>query len=213
MSILSDTILNDIRTFLLDPDNTVCVSGGASGADAMWSIIAAKHGIDTIHYSYHGHKKYSKDAVGLQVEISQEKLKDADISLKKANKTVGRNFPCRSLDTNSLLRRNYYQVLDSTSCYAVSRISYGKVEGGTAWATQMFIDKHMETKPYDECLCFVYDTITNQWFQWVFNSFQQVGANDVPTPKGIWTGIGSRDLTQEAIQAMEALWPQSHQTM
>lgn len=200
--------LDDIRSLLQnDPDAKVCLSGGATGADSLWSQLAEKYAnTDTIHFSFGGHTAYCKDARGFQLKITEERLKEADSALNTANKSVERNFPCRSWKVNSLLRRNYYQVIDSNSCYAVTRIIHGKVDGGTAWAVQMFIDKHMKNTPFASCPCWVYDMVTNQWFQWVYNCWQECDASIVPTPNGIWTGIGSRDLTPEAIKAMEKLW-------
>lgn len=201
-------ILDSIRTHLQNPQGVdYCLSGGASGADTLWSQLAEKYAdTHTFHFSFEDHKKYCYDAVGSRVIISQERLLRADSSLKLAKQSNRRNFPCRSENVNNLLRRNYYQIVDSQACYAVSRIMYGVVDGGTAWATQMFVDRHMIRTPHDECPCYVYDTITNKWHQWKTNCWEAIDSNEVPTPKGIWTGIGSRDLTPEAIKAMEDLW-------
>lgn len=200
----NDTILDDLRSILQSGSEELCLSGGAQGADSLWSRIAAKHGIDTIHFSFADHKKYCSKAVGMRLIISQPRLDIADPFLMKAKKRNMRSYPCRSLNVSNLLRRNYYQVTDSSACYAVSRIIHGVVDGGTSWAVAMFIDKWMLKHPFEECPCYVYDTITEQWYQWQYDEF--VLCYDVPTPKGIWTGIGSRELTPEAVIAMENLW-------
>lgn len=198
-------MITDIREMLQTTSETICLSGGATGADSLWSRIAQTHGIDTIHFSYEGHKKYCRLAKGVRVVVPQAFLNLADPFLMKAKKRNNRSWPCRSLDVSNLLRRNYYQVVDAQSCYAVSRLIYGVVDGGTSWAVSMFIDKWVKEHPFEECPCYVYDTITSHWYQWVFNAFEPV--DHVPTPTGIWTGIGSRELTPAAERAMEALWP------
>lgn len=208
MTNIIDTCLDSIREILQNPEGReYCLSGGAEGADTYWSILAERYAAtETLHFSYEGHRKYCKDAVGLRVKVSPERLMLADAALKKAKKGNNRNFPCRSDHVNSLLRRNYYQIIDSNSCYAVSRIIHGVVDGGTSWATQMYVDKHMEYNPMRPCECYIYDTITDQWHQWIYNMWHPIEAYEVPTPKGIWTGIGSRELTENAKTAMEELW-------
>lgn len=200
----NDEILDNLRLILQEDATEVCLSGGATGADSLWSRIAAKHDIGTIHFSFSGHKKYCPSAEGVRLEISQPNLNVADRFLMKAKKRNHRSYPCRSLDVSNLLRRNYYQIVDSNACYAVSRIEHNVVDGGTSWAVAMFIDKWMLERQFDECPCYVYDMLTSQWFQWQYDEF--VIVTNVPTPKGIWTGIGSRELTLDAITAMENLW-------
>lgn len=213
MTTVLNECLDNIRINLQAKDASYCLSGGAEGADSYWSNIAKKHDIETIHYSFEGHRKYCKLAVGVRVKVTPERLVLADPSLKQAKKGNLRSFPCRSDNVNSLLRRNYYQVVDSQSCYAVSRIIHGIVDGGTSWAVQMFIDQHMKLNPFAPCKCWVYDTITNQWFQWVYNMWQECHESQVPTPTGVWTGIGSRELTDAAKLAMENLWQTSPDTL
>ncbi len=211
---------NEIADFLLDNmingniEDDVLLSGGAAGADAKWSQLFAKHtGSENIfHFSYEEHKKYSTHAVGIRVILSENQLYDGDSALKEAKKVNRRNFPCRAHNTNCLLRRNYWQVRESGSCYAVSKIEDGFVAGGTNWATTMFVNRWMENNPFDECPCYVYDILTNKWHQWIFDRWEPIEAYEVPTPSGVWTGIGSRDLTLEAIDAMEALWQRTEQS-
>lgn len=204
----SSEILDNILDAIIESGEDSLMSGGASGGDTEWARLFYKytHSESIYHFSYQGHKKYNHNAVGFRVILNEKCLYEGDSALKHAKNRNGRNFPCRSHNTNCLLRRNYWQVRISTSCYAVAKIEYGQVSGGTNWAVSMFIDRWMAERPYDECPCYVYDMITNCWYQWTFNRWEEIEPNEVPTPNGIWAGVGSRDLTFEAKEAMEALW-------
>lgn len=133
----------------------------------------------------------------------------ADPFLVYANKTLKRGtFPYANEYTNNLLRRNYFQVVQSDSLYAVSRIKDGQVLGGTAWATQMFIDKHKR----EACNCYVYDMVTERWYVWLghrgyLSRYPGVGIEITPPyPHGKYAGIGSRELTDKGQQAIVDLY-------
>jgi len=172
----------------------ICFSGGAQGADTLWGDLALNAGHKLIHYIFNGHKStcpYTKI-------LTQQELDFADKFLNYANKTLNRHFPTKSLFVNNLLRRNFYQVRNSTSVYAIARISNGLVEGGTAWAVQMFIDKNKGAS----CPCYVYCQTANKWYRWTEEWVECVP----PRPQGAWTGIGSRDLTAQGIAAAQELF-------
>ena len=168
----------------------VCLSGGAIGADATWGYFAHKGGHQVKHFSFEGHdfsKLVPKNT--LQV-LSQKDLNKANPFLIKANLTLKRTFPTSSGITNNLLRRNWYQVRNSESVYAVSTLKDGMVNGGTAWAIQLFLDRNPIFN--DMGKVFVYDQLARGWFTRRNDNWREI--ETPPYPSGTWTGIGSRDL-------------------
>jgi len=179
-------------------DGDLCLSGGAVGADITFGsyAIEAKHGL--LHWSFDKHKvTQQKDYV---VVLPDSELIQADPYLIKANEFVQRSFPTSSEYVNNLLRRNWFQVRDSSSCYAVSKIEKGCVDGGTAWATSLFLLKH----EYNPCPCYVYCQITECWHEWSGASWKGIGAP--PNPSDIYAGIGSRKLSTNGSEAISNLY-------
>jgi len=173
-------------------------SGGASGADSAFQNEAEKSGYIVKAHSFKGHSFGNK----ARVEHTPAELKEADRHLNIANKTLGRRFPTSKDFVNNLLRRNYFQVKDSEQIIAVSRISNGQVDGGTAWATQMGID--MEKPVY------VFDMKTNKWNRWEDSSGTYVNS-EAPVIKGSFAGIGSRDLTPTGKNEIQKLFTPTQQ--
>lgn len=174
----------------------ICLSGGAEGADLQFGMCAGSAGHTVIHFHFKGHKS-SAPQVEL-VELTTEQLQAADEYVKRANGTLKRRFPTSKGFVNNLLRRNWYQVENSERCYAVATIKNGLVQGGTAWATQMFIDKHYGAA----CECYVFCQESGKWFKW--EGFW----NEIllpPVPHGVWTGIGSRELKTNGKEAIRNL--------
>lgn len=176
---------------------SVCFSGGALGSDTIWTEVANYYGHDIINYIFDGHKSTCS---GLVV-LTDNELTVADDYLKKANSIVQRRFPTKSKTTNSLLRRNYYQIKDSDSCYAVSSIFDNKISGGTAWAVAMFI-QNRPNKPV-----FILNQDDLLWYYYDYNISQYIICDSLPpTPSGNWTGIGTRDISNESIDKIIELF-------
>ncbi len=184
----------------------ICYSGGAQGADKFWGQLAEKLGHEVVHYSFDKHgcsvpKRLIK-------KLTQDELNEADPFLKEANKTLKRQFPTKSEYVNNLLRRNYWQIKDTDVVYAISEFDKdGNVYGGTAWAVQMAIDEGIpiylysqekqcwfERKP-DKKYIEIDITKAPDWIEGI-NTWHMLGI-DPPKPKGKWTGIGTRSLTED----------------
>jgi hypothetical protein len=163
----------------------LCLSGGAEGADLQWGMCAGSLGHNVIHWSFQGHTTYAPDCE--VVRLDDEQLKAADPFLQIAKVDLQRNLPKNSYILN-LLRRNHYQVAWSDSLYAVGQLmDTGKPSGGTAWAVQMFLNRATVLP------CYFYDQPTENWFQWDYQEKQWDFADPVQ-PKGLWAGVGTRDL-------------------
>ena len=176
-------------------EKPLCLSGGAEGADLQWGMTAGAAGHQVIHWGFSGHKsKAPKEEIVL---LSKEQLLVADEYLKSASVILKRYYPAKSEYVCNLLRRNYYQIAWSESFYGVAKIdSTGLVEGGTGWAWAMFSQLH----PNKDCWLFCQKE--NKWFQFKDQIWIQKDPN---IPTNIWTGVGSRELTQEGKQAIRAL--------
>lgn len=183
----------------------ICFSGGAKGSDKLWGELASELGHAVCHYSFSGH---SVSVPKRFVEVlSQEMLNEADESLKIANKTLKRSFPTSKEYVNNLLRRNYWQIKNTESVYAITDLDENCLPyGGTAWAVQMAIDKNISVflySPAKKCWfeqpkeCSEID-ISNPNLSWIsgINTWHMLGI-DPPKPKGKWTGIGTRSLTED----------------
>jgi hypothetical protein len=179
--IATSTISNISPVALSAPD--YCLSGGADGADFEWGEAALAAGHEVVHWTFANHR--SKAQHGITV-LSESQLELALPRLVQANKTLKRKIP-RPGFVRNLLARNWYQVADAERVYAVASIVNGQVTGGTAWATQMFIDR----KQGLPCACFVFDQYRGQWYCWK-GDWKPI--DQPPEPQGIYAAIGSRKL-------------------
>lgn len=184
---------------VLGEDSNVCLSGGADGADLQWGLQAGKIGHGVIHWSFQGHRSQAPEQE--LVRLTPEQLLLADKALERANRTLKRAFPSKNETTNNLLRRNWYQIKDAQSLYAVAEFSWDKgISGGTAWAVQMYLDRFLYDEKMSNCRAYVLDKNTMKWF--TFNGVRwEIMLSRPKTPKGIWAGIGSREL--DAVHRVE----------
>ena len=102
----------------LDENANWCFSGGADGSDLQWGMTAGKKGHGVIHWSFLGHK--SSAPMQEIVILPQDQLDTGDPYCALANKTLKRRWPPKNIHVGNLLRRNWFQVCFSSSCYAVS---------------------------------------------------------------------------------------------
>lgn len=165
---------------------SVCLSGGADGADLLWGSIATALGHRVVHLSFVGHR--SKADPRTLLVVPQDDLDAALPHLDLANRTLRRRVP-RAGYVSSLLKRNYYQVVDSYALYAITGLdAFGLPTGGTAWAIQMFLD--MGKRP-----AYLLDTGTLTWHERIGDVWEVMDAPP-PEPSGRWTGIGTRKLPE-----------------
>ena len=183
-------------------NENILFSGGAKGADTLWGILAESVGHSVIHWSFQGHKS---DCNNIAI-LSREQLLVADKALYKANKRLHRSFPTKNDFVNNLLRRNYYQILETSGVYAVANLvpdnSQLNISGGTAWALQLYIDR-CEKKGMTPNLN-VYAQNQERWIKWSGDSWIDIDSPE--RPRGIYTGIGSRTLTDRAIKSIQLIY-------
>lgn len=183
----------------------ILLSGGAKGADTEFGKCASKAKHQVVHWTFDGHKATPRTNL---YKLTTDHLQSVDSYVIRASKSLKRNFPSKSEHTNNLLRRNYYQVKWSESVYAISSFTQDssllKVNGGTAWACQMYVDRFLyDQEPFELCKLYLFDQGSNKWYQW-----RRIwGEIDIPpTPFGVYAGIGTRDITNAGIAAIKSLY-------
>lgn len=169
-------------------------SGGAIGSDTCFAIEALKYGIETIAHSFNGHSCQPNS--GKRIAHSEQDLSIATEILTNINKKyIKRKFPPNSKFVENLLRRNYFQVIDSQAVIAISTINkYGIVEGGTAWAVYMGIERNIPV--------FVFDQATNEWHEWVDSRFSIITIENMPKYDYAFAGIGTREISPSGLNAI-----------
>lgn len=182
----------------LGPD--LCLSGGADGADLLWGESCGAAGIPVVHFSFDGHR--TRAPARQVVRLGPAELAEADPCCRRANRTLGRHYPPGSPFTRNLLRRSHYQVAWSQAVYAVGTLKAGLVQGGTAWAVQMFIDRQSgAARDGEACEAYVFCQDAEAWFAWR-GAWQPV---EPPRPSGVFAGIGTRRLNVAGRAAIPAL--------
>lgn len=176
---------------------STCFSGGAVGADTEWGKLALKKGHNLKHYIFSSHRSKCSNTIVL----ADEMLLLADPFLRKANTSLQRKFPCSTTFINNLLRRNFYQIINTERVYAISTIENNKIKGGTAWACQMYLDMCLEEGKTPEM--YLYDQVKLSWFKVKTKEF--VSIEKPPSPFGLWTGIGSKKISMDAISEIQSL--------
>lgn len=174
--------------------DNVCLSGGAEGADLLWGASAAEAGHSVFHFIFPGHR--SRAPAHEIAVLTAQLLAEADEHVLLANRTLQRRFPTSNPFTDNLLRRNWFQVRDAGSVYAVASIKNGRVQGGTAWAVQMFIDRGGSA-------AFVFDQERDLWCGWSGTDWLPTTP---PRPAGIYAGIGSRTISERGKTAIRDIF-------
>ena len=183
---------------LIGSFDEVCYSGGAAGADRLFGLYANSVGIPAIHFSFDRHKLYVPESESISVPQNLLTSPDIIAKLKKANQSLGRSIPKPGTYVYNLLARNSYQVVCTERVYAIgTMVSPTQVDGGTAWAVQMYMDANEVREIY------VYDRVRGTLFTFDNNIGEFVETETVPAPHGKWTGIGSRSATELDMQIME----------
>lgn len=189
-------------------------SGGAQGADSLFSQLADKAGHDCQNFSFEGH--HANTTIGLKV-LKKEQLDEAIPFLREACRDLGRH-PNLGRSAN-LLKRNYHQIKHTEAVFAAGFLEKNRkkdscvgVDGGTAWACQMFAKNAFKTGSRGPIPLFFYDQNCFTWKQCHLD--QDSGEMSIkweylacPPPfPDKYTGIGSRVLSWQGERAIRALY-------
>jgi hypothetical protein len=178
-----------------------CLSGGAIGSDTEFTNAAINLGSHrVINYSFLGHKTpVPRNTIRI---LSPNELLSGEETIKIAAKYLRRNWSEYVGNTRKLIQRNFWQVKKTDAVYAVAGIKKdGRVSGGTGWAVTMAIYLGVPD---------IYVYSDGKWYRWF-------GLNDPnsghwgklipPKPEmGTYTGIGSREITDNEVKAIWSLY-------
>jgi len=186
----------------------ILYSGGAKGADTIFALCAEHAGHEIIPFSFPGHKI---SGPGKKRDLNVGELETYVEETWQAGKALKRSFSKKPVDhprwshVRNLLLRDAWQIFGelgigpTETVYTVARLTAEKTacEGGTGYGVQI-------AKAAGGIPIFVFDLNTNRWHMLVDGEF--VPCQQPPKPKGIYTGIGTRDLTDAGIEAIWALF-------
>lgn len=181
---------------MLNKSDFTNYSGGAIGTDSQFELIGLKYGFNNHKQIFvQGYKTPRGNTF-----ITQEDANKADEHLMLANKTLNRSFPTKSQYVNNLLRRNCYQIFKSEGVFAFGTVQSNMqtLNGGTAWATQLAINKRLPV--------YVFDLLENRWYYYNYDSSKFLVFGTTPVLSKNYTGIGTRELTKEGRQEIENLY-------
>lgn len=202
---LSDCTLEDLFPDLSFSSN-VLFSGGASGADTYFGCAATKAEFQVIHWCF------KNDSGSCKVHVPSHLLPLTTHHVKQAAERLHKNMPTRP-NVLALIQRNAFQVCFADAVYAVgwfqqqsSTDSLLKIEGGTGWSCQMYVDR-FQSENQSKCKLYFFDQVEAAWFVWdVYSSRWKRMCDPPPAPTGRVAGIGSRKLTDAGKQAITNLF-------
>jgi len=169
-----------------------CHSGGCPGADMFWENEGNKYGVKTIAYSFGGHVQEGKN----RRILTREELDEGFEAVKIASKGIKRNHNPRWPYVKNLISRNWFQVKNAESVFAIAKsMTPTIVEGGTGWAVQMSIDNNKPT--------FVFDQINNKWKKYNYELQEFEVIDYVPKVTENFAGIGTREINENGMKAIE----------
>lgn len=185
---------------------TTLFTGESDGADMVWTDLAMEQGMDI--------------RVIRPSSMNKSEYESAWVMVLHANKTLQRHLDNLNSYQRSCIARNYYQIQEATSVYAVGFLdAEDRIQGGTAWACQMFLDKIPNTAFAESVSTHLYflDQNMGNWFECKTsgNGIREFVWLDLmeaspPPPSGKWAGIGTRDLWDESHTAMWLLMSGGH---
>lgn len=217
----------------------ICLSGGALGADTAWGKAASLSGHTVVHWSFKGHKSATTENIFVlddeELSEADPHLKEANKFLKRSLpfrkpwimnllrrnwyqvKYIDSLYAVGTLNNLAVIHKNppgkFYlnQFNRNDPTRKDDYIDHMGVDGGTAWACQMYFGRWLEeNKTYDSGAkafsidpldwfppfnMFFYDQTKNLLLRWVAPSRYWVWVNQVvEKPSGIYAAVGSRDL-------------------
>jgi len=177
------------------PEEVTLYHGGHRGTETQFGIIAEKHGLKEVTYTFEGHA-LERD-VNLQ-HLCEDDLKAGDISMEIVSKQMGRRYASAE-KIRRVIQSIYHMISNSEQVFAVGWIQDDEtVKGGTGWGVEL---ARMFHKPVS-----VFDQDKNKWFSWSDNHWKE--ATPTITGKAI-CGTGTRNITDEAMKAIDQLFEDS----
>jgi hypothetical protein len=180
---------------MLKPENCTLYSGGHIGAESLFGECAERHGVKEVTFSFEGH--YIKREKNV-VMLGNEELKHGDISMDIVSLHMHRQYH-KAEQIRRVCQATFHMVSKGSQIFAVGIIQDDNtVKGGTGWGVELgkFFNRNVH----------VFDKAKHQWFTWRQGSW----VKDLPLiTEPTFCGTGTRELTDEAIAAIESLFERS----
>lgn len=196
----------------LKPNEIVCLSGGALGADYYFKKACEHFGIKYIGW-YLGEQSRFNAPYGTNHITEIDEHEGKIMAALAAKHNWGYKYSSMS---DERLVRNWAQVKHTESVFAIgtlidkgekvfpnvvndNRIALNPcVTGGTGYAVTMAL---FHKKPV-----YVFDQDRKQWFTYDYESNQWIYYDGIPKLTKVFTGIGSRKLNTYGLKAIESLF-------
>lgn len=181
---------------MLNPNECILFSGGASGTEAAFGALAEQYGIQEVNYSFEGHRIERQRGIRM---LTTEELELKDFSLTYVSKIMRRSYSRGPL-FRKVLQSIGWQVSSGQEIFIVGCIQPDDtVKGGTGWGAEF---AKICNKP-----TFVFDQEKDAWFQWEKDQWNQV--QEPLITKRHFTGTGTRFLEENGRRAIAALYERS----
>jgi len=171
-------------------------SGGLKGAEAEFGKNAEDWGVQEVNFSFKGHTMERVKDVKV---LSEEELKQGDISMTIVSQRLGRKF-AEAERIRRVIQSIFHMVNKGHQTFAVGWINGdGTVKGGTGWAVELgkFFNRPIS----------VFDQGESKWFTWKNGTWTE--EPDVKIEHETFVGTGTRFLTKEGKKAIRELFERS----
>lgn len=171
-------------------------SGGATGAETEFGVLAEKYGVAEVNFTFEGHQIVRSR--GLRV-LTQEELRRGDVSMTYVSRLLNRTYSNAPI-MRKVLQTIWYQVNHGMEIYVIGTIQDDNtVKGGTGWGAEF---AKICNKPL-----FVFDQAKNGWFRWEQAQWKPQDAPVISHKH--FTGTGTRFLEDNAKNAIADLFARS----
>jgi hypothetical protein len=180
-------------------------SGGCHGTDYYFTKYAILNGDKVRLCSFSSHIKsiyhHYKNLIDYDnlkiISYTDKKLSQADEKINSSNKILKRYLPISNRYVMNLFRRDYHTTKKCERLYAVGTITNNKINGGTAWGCQFYIDNGGKE-------LYFYDQDKKYWILNLID--KQIEPPKLIGYTGIYAGIGTREITKDGISAIKKLY-------
>lgn len=173
-------------------------TGGAYGADSIWSSILHLVGYKNVHYRPVSETPDSRTKRVNDLEAGGDIVTNVTKEENEAGSKLNTELKNTSHELNN---RNYVQVHNADTVLAVAPIKDGKVQGGTGSAVRMAeaLGK----------LIYILDTNTEEWYTSENGAYTKV--TDIPKISGNIAAIGTRGLESYSKKDAKGNWSKTAQ--
>ena len=181
---------------MLNPNQCILYSGGATGTEQFFGSLAESWGIEEVNYSFEGHQVERHRGVRI---LTSEELAGKDVSLTYVSKLLNREYTKAPI-FRKVLQSICWQVSSGDQILVVGSIQDDKtVKGGTGWGAEF---AKICNKPL-----LVFDQPTNAWYNWQEDDWIKVV--DPVISERHFTATGTRFLENNGRIAIQDMFARS----